>query len=392
MNTLQDLLSNGIELNTAKRMLSEYSKRINTMNGVYKIIDINYDFSVRGKDVTLQCAECGKIIHRTMISGRNKWSELIKNCECQKIKKRESKKDESEKILKNKNAKMIENAYSMVGSDYGDYKIVSVGRNEDKLLLGMECKICGDIISAQYQSIKDNAKKYRKCKKHYNPVKFDESYIGKKNNFLKVIGITRSPNNHRAFICECDCGNTTTVEPTFWEKGIVKSCGCFSKSLKLEHSEDLDRLRRIHNGMMQRCYNQNSTSHQNYGLRGIAICQEWHDREKFIEWALKNGYSNDLSIDRIDVNGNYEPNNCRWVDWETQANNRRPKDEWKERKKRKLKTATIRGEEKPLVEWYIIYGVTAPTVAYRMKNYGLNFEEALTMPRITPGRPRKEVQ
>lgn len=391
MNTLQDLLSNGIELYTANRMLSEYSKRINTMNGVYKIIDIYYDFSIRGKDVTLKCTECGKIIHRSMISGRNKWSELIKNCECQKIKQRERKVAESEKISKNKKAKMIENACNMVGSDYGDYKIVSVGRSENKLLLGMECKICGDIISAQYQAIKDNAKKYRKCKKHYNPVKFDESYIGKKNNFLKVIGITKLPNKHRTFICECDCGNTTTIEPVFWEKGIVKSCGCFADSLKLEHSEELDRLRRIHNGMMQRCYNKNSPSYQNYGFRGIAICQEWHDREKFIEWALKNGYSNELTIDRIDVNGNYEPNNCRWADWETQANNRRPKEEWKERRKRKLKTATLHGEEKPLVEWYIIYGVTAPTVAYRMKNYGLNFEEALTMPRITPGRPRKEV-
>lgn len=392
MNTLQDLLSNGIELYTANRMLSEYSKRINTMNGVYKIIDINYDFSIRGKDVTLKCTECGKIIHRSMISGRNKWSELIKNCECQKIKQRERKVAESEKISKNKKAKMIENACNMVGSDYGDYKIVSVGRDKEKLILALECKTCGEVISAPYQSIKDNAKKYRKCTKHYTPIKFDESYIGQKKNFLKVIGITRLPNKHRAFLCECDCGNTTTIEPAFWEQGIVKSCGCFAESFKLEHSEELDRLRRIHNGMMQRCYNPNATGYKHYGGRGIIICPEWHDREAFIDWALNHSnYANDLSIDRIDVNGNYEPNNCRWADWETQANNRRPKEEWKERRKRKLKTATLHGEEKPLVEWYIIYGVTAPTVAYRMKNYGLNFEEALTMPRITPGRPRKEV-
>jgi len=389
MNTLQNLLDNGIALHTANNMLRQYGNKIGTYSGIYKIIDIEYNFEKRGKDVTLQCTECGKIVHRTMISGRNKWSELIKNCECQKMKQRENEKVEFEKISKNKKAKMIENAYSMVGSDYGDYKIVSVGRNEDKFLLGMECKICGDIISAPYQSIKDNAKKYRKCKKHYNPVKFDESYIGQKNNYLKVIGITRLSNKHRAFICECDCGNITTIEPTHWENGIVKSCGCLHESLKLEHSEELDRLRRIHNGMMQRCYNPNSHSYKHYGGRGICICKEWHDRENFIEWALENGYRNDLSIDRINVNGNYEPENCRWATAKEQANNKRP---IKNRSPRKLKTEEIDGQERPLVEWYVIFGVTATTVAYRMKKYGLSFEEALKMPRVTMGRPRKEVQ
>ena len=107
MNSLQELLDNGIELYTAENMLKDYSNRIDTMNGIYKIIDINYDFSVRGKDVTLQCTECGKIIHRKMISGRNKWSELIKTCECQKEKKKQIEKEEAEKILQNKKAQIL---------------------------------------------------------------------------------------------------------------------------------------------------------------------------------------------------------------------------------------------------------------------------------------------
>ena len=156
----------------------------------------------------------------------------------------------------------------------------------------------------------------------------------------------------------------------------------------MEHSEELDRLRRIHNGIMQRCYNSNSTNYKDYGGRGIEVCKEWHDREVFVEWSLHNGYENCLTIDRINVNGNYCPENCRWADWLTQANNRR-KPVF--RKKRRLKTVVVDGTEKPIVEWYMIYGVTGPTVAYRMKNYGLSFADALKMPKMTPGRPRKEV-
>ena len=134
----------------------------------------------------------------------------------------------------------------MVGSDYGDYKIISLS---DELIFTRECNKCGDLVTAKYKSIKNNVNKYKKCNKHYNPIKYDESYVGRKENNLKVIGITRLPNKHRVFLCECDCGNITTIEPIFWERGIVKSCGCLASSLKLEHTEELDRLRRIHNGM-----------------------------------------------------------------------------------------------------------------------------------------------
>lgn len=217
MNTLQDLLDNGIELHTANNMLKQYGDRIGTYSGIYKIIAVEYDFEKRGKDVTLQCTECGKIIHRTMISGRNKWSELIKSCECEKQKKIKYREVEFEKNRKNKKSEMIKDACSLVGSEYGDYKIVNVGSNGESILLALECITCGDIVSVPYQSVKHNAKKYKHCKKHNSSIKFDESYIGRKNNYLKVIGITRLPNKHRAFICECDCGNTTTIEPSFWE-------------------------------------------------------------------------------------------------------------------------------------------------------------------------------
>lgn len=393
MNTLQNLLDNGIDEYTANRMLKEYKSKIGTMNGIYKIIDINYDFTERGKDVTLQCSKCGRIIHRTMIRGRNKWSELIKSCPCQKEEKRKEEQLARENSKRIKRDNISADAQSLIGVNYGDYKVIGFEFDNGKPIFKLKCRECGDITTSHYQRVKTNTKAYQKCRKHYvQPVKYDESYIGRKKNFLTVKSITRLPKNrHRAFLCECDCGNTTVIEPTFWEQGIIKSCGCYSDSLKLEHTEELDRLRRIYSGMIQRCYNPNANSYRNYGGRGIAICNEWlSDKEAFIDWALKNGYSKDLTIDRINVNGNYEPNNCRWADWETQANNRRPKEEWKERKPRKLKTWTISGETKPISEWCEQYNTSTVAISYRMKKLGMTLEQALKTQKMTTGRPRKE--
>ena len=399
MNTIEELLDNGIELYTAEMMISDYSKRIGTTNGIYKIIDINYDFNIRGKIVTLECQECGKVITRTMISGRNKWSELIKSCECQKIKKREFAKAESEKFLKEKKALILEDAKSMIGTEYGDYSIISITKNEDGVRFNLSCDICGHEISAPYQSIKNNAERYKKCTKHYNPVKYDESYIGKKKNYLKVIGITRLENKHRAFLCECDCGNTTTIEPTFWEKEIVKSCGCMQKELLRDavtiHGYSGDRLYSVWYGMKERCLNPKNSNYRNYGGRGIEVCPEWlNDFEEFRNWSLKTGYDynapkGECTLDRIDVNGNYEPSNCRWITIQEQNKNKRPSSEWK---KRELKKISVDGDSKTASEWCEIYGVTKSAVYYRMKKHGLSFEDALKIPKITIGRPRSDVE
>lgn len=102
MNTFQNLIDNGIDPYTAQSMLDDYTKRIGTMNGIYEITDITYDFADRGRDVTLKCSLCGREIHRMMICGRNKWSELIKSCPCQKAAKAEQERLASEKIAQEK--------------------------------------------------------------------------------------------------------------------------------------------------------------------------------------------------------------------------------------------------------------------------------------------------
>lgn len=129
------------------------------------------------------------------------------------------------------------------------------------------------------------------------------------------------------WLCKCECGKETIVIGKSLRFGKTRSCGCLNTEVQNSprklNPRKKERLYTIWKNMRQRCYNPNSSSYRNYGARGIAICDEWNDYEVFKEWAINNGYSKELSIDRKDVDGNYCPNNCRWANDETQANNKR---------------------------------------------------------------------
>lgn len=201
------------------------------------------------------------------------------------------------------------------------------------------------------------------------------SLIGQKFNKLTVISEagTTPPNNQRVWKCLCDCGNEVFVTTKNLRSGNTKSCGCLKKETsKLngiksgKHFSSKTRLYHIWRDMKARCYNENHTHYDRYGGRGITICDDW--LSSFIEfkkWALSKGYNDTLTIDRIDNDKSYSPENCHCVTWKEQQRNRKS-------------NVLING--KSLVELVEKSGLPYMTVWRRIKIYGWSVEQALTTP------------
>ncbi len=183
---------------------------------------------------------------------------------------------------------------------------------------------------------------------------------GNRYGRLMVVGRAEKngTNGQTRWICLCDCGNRTIVHKSNLTSGDTRSCGCLAKETarkqETKHGKSRTRLYRIWIGMKDRCGNPNNP---HYGGRGITVCDEWQsDFEAFYRWAISNGYKNDLTIDRIDNDGNYEPSNCRWVTGKQNSNN-----------KSNNKKYEYEGQEYTIPELSRMTGINASTIRSRLK-------------------------
>lgn len=198
--------------------------------------------------------------------------------------------------------------------------------------------------------------------------------VGKQYGRLTVLEYScRNTRGKSMWKCQCECGNTCEVLGTRLRSGHTKSCGCYNHEITKEksttHGMSNSRLYNIWKVMLKRCNYKNGTNYRNYGAKGIRVCEEWYSFEKFRDWAIDNGYSDELTIDRINNGGNYTPENCRWVDMKTQARNT----------SRNL-LLTFRGETHCLMEWAEIVGINYRTLQGRILRYGWSIDRALSTP------------
>ena len=185
---------------------------------------------------------------------------------------------------------------------------------------------------------------------------------GKRFGRLVVLRRTKSDRKWKpAWVCKCDCGKEVVSYSDYLCNGHTKSCGCFSSEVaaqkNLKHHGSGTRLYGIWRSMIRRCEDPNDCNYARYGMKGIRVSSEWHEFERFRDWAMKNGYKDTLSIDRIENNGPYADWNCRWADLFTQANNRSNN-----------RVIFYNGESRTLAEWCRVLGLKYKTVHRRLAN------------------------
>ena len=220
-----------------------------------------------------------------------------------------------------------------------------------------ECDCGNQVVISRHNLVSGNTKSCG-CRKH-GPER--ENIIGKRFGRLTVVDFDHNDVHRNSYwLCECDCGNKTIVTRGSLISGNTTSCGCYNKERVREstttHGLSGTPLYKAWRDMRTRCENINNAAYHRYGGRGIDICDDWKKFENFRDWATDSGYDKHLTLDRIDNDDGYYPENCRWVDWQTQGNNRSTN-----------RIVEYAGYRHTIAEWVRILGVNDVTLRNRIE-------------------------
>jgi hypothetical protein len=302
----------------------------------------------RGKSrrAVVKCV-CG-VVKETVL--RDVYHGRSKGCGCGKI-----------KMLKELNTITIP-----IGTKFGHWEVIGEPVGDR-----VPCRcVCGLEKNVKKQGLRSGLSKSCGCsivsKKRINVE------VGEKYGFWTIVEEVLDGRRERGFKCRCDCGVEKVVRLQDLRSGKSLSCGCY-KNLVVGQCNKTHGLTRtdtytIWARMMQRCRDKNDAKYPQYGGRGITVCEEWQSFEGFVkDMGMRPG--KEFSIDRIDVNGNYEPSNCRWATNKQQANN-----------KRNNRIITWKGETKTLSQWSEHLGIKYDILECRLNKHGWTVERAFTQP------------
>lgn len=263
----------------------------------------------------------------------------------------------------------------LTGQRFGKLKVISPSHKDKQGAWCWNCECdCGNKINTirGYSLIRGDS---TSCGCEVG--KKSKDITGKRfGRLVAVAPVSQSKNGVWKWLCKCDCGNEKIVSIGNLTSGSTRSCGCFRKENAIKnglksttHGLSYTSLPQVRSNMLKRCYTKNSKDYHRYGGRGITVCDEWRQSPSvFYKWAVSSGFEEGLRIERIDNNGNYCPENCKWITHQEQQNNRENNH-----------TLTFNGKTQTMAQWSRETGILRPTIDDRFRR-GWTIEEALTTP------------